>query len=463
MEAFIIALVMIIGCSFLVEIILAKPQLGEVVKGFIPTALNNEALYIAVGIIGATVMPHNLYLHSALVQTRKISSEPKDIRRAIKYNLIDSTIALNAAFFVNAAILILAASVFFSSGNTQVAHIQDAHQLLEPLLGSRLAPILFAIALIAAGQSSTLTGTLAGQIVMEGYLQLRINPWLRRLLTRLIAIVPAVIVILIYGEEKVDDLLVFSQVVLSLQLGFAVIPLIHFVSDKATMGAFAIKTYVKIGAWLVAIILVFLNVKLVAEQSIQLFESNAMWFWKLILVLGILAFACLFLVMTFLPIIKKRRQKQRAIMHGETVVLQNLAVKQTTRIAISLDFSASDEKLIAYAIAQGHTSVTYILLHVVESVSARYSGEASDDEETREDKQRLENYVMQLQKMGYKAEFTLGYRNRVKEIIRIVKESKADMLVMGAHRHSGLKDYIFGETIEDVRHALAIPVLIVNL
>lgn len=463
MEAFIIALVMIIGCSFLVEIILAKPQLGEVMKGFIPTALNNEALYIAVGIIGATVMPHNLYLHSALVQTRKISSEPKDIKRAIKYNLIDSTIALNAAFFVNAAILILAASVFFSSGNTQVAHIQDAHQLLEPLLGSRLAPILFAIALIAAGQSSTLTGTLAGQIVMEGYLQLRINPWLRRLLTRLIAIIPAVLVILIYGEEKVDDLLVFSQVVLSLQLGFAVIPLIHFVSDKATMGAFAIKTYVKIAAWLVAIILVFLNVKLVAEQTIQLFASNAMWYWKLILVLAILAFACLFLVMTFLPIIKKRRQKQRAIMHGETVVLQNLTVKQTTRIAISLDFSASDEKLIAYAIAQGHTSVTYILLHVVESVSARYSGEASDDEETREDKQRLENYVMQLQKMGYTAEFTLGYRNRVKEIIRIVKESKADMLVMGAHRHSGLKDYIFGETIEDVRHALAIPVLIVNL
>jgi manganese transport protein len=298
---------------------------------------------------------------------------------------------------------------------------------------------------------------------MEGYLQLRINPWLRRLLTRLIAIVPAVLVILIYGEEKVDDLLVFSQVVLSLQLGFAVIPLIHFVSDKATMGSFAIKTYVKIAAWLVAIILVFLNVKLVAEQSIQLFESNAMWYWKLILVLGILAFACLFLVMTFLPIIKKRRQKQRAIMHGETVVLQNLTVKQTTRIAISLDFSVSDEKLIAYAIAQGHTSVTYILLHVVESVSARYSGEASDDEETREDKQRLENYVMQLQKMGYTAEFTLGYRSRVKEIIRIVKESKADMLVMGAHRHSGLKDYIFGETIEDVRHALAIPVLIVNL
>jgi manganese transport protein len=183
MEAFIICLVAIIGGSFLVEILLAQPNMGQVAKGFIPTALNNEALYIAVGIIGATVMPHNLYLHSALVQTRKISNDSAGIRKAIKYNMIDSTIALNAAFFVNAAILVLAASVFFSTGNTQVAQIQDAHKLLEPLLGSKMAPILFAVALIAAGQSSTLTGTLAGQIVMEGYLQLRINPWLRRLLT----------------------------------------------------------------------------------------------------------------------------------------------------------------------------------------------------------------------------------------------------------------------------------------
>jgi len=463
MEAFIIALVAIIGCSFLIEIILAKPHLGDVVKGFVPSALNHQALYIAVGIIGATVMPHNLYLHSALVQTRKISNDPKGIRWAIKYNLIDSGIALNVAFFVNAAILILAASVFFTSGNTEVAHIQDAHRLLQPLLGSKLAPILFAVALIAAGQSSTLTGTLAGQIVMEGYLQLRINPWLRRLLTRLIAIVPAVLVILIYGEEKIDDLLVFSQVILSLQLGFAVIPLIHFVSDKATMGEFAIKTYVKIAAWLVAIILVFLNVKLVGEETIKIFESDTMWYWKIIVVLAILAFVCLFLIMSFLPLIKKRRQKQRATMHGETIQLQNLTVKQTSRIAVALDFSASDEKLIAYAVAQGHTSVTYILLHVVESVSARYLGEASDDDETRKDKERLENYVLQLTRMGYKVEFELGYRNRVKEIIRIVKESNADMLVMGAHRHSGLKDYIFGETIEDVRHALPIPVLIVSL
>jgi len=463
MEAFIISLVAIIGCSFLVEILIAKPDMGEVVKGFIPHALNNESLYIAVGIIGATVMPHNLYLHSALVQTRKISNDAAGIRRAIKFNLIDSTIALNAAFFVNAAILVLAASVFFTSGHTQVAQIQDAHKLLQPLLGSKLAPVLFAIALIAAGQSSTLTGTLAGQIVMEGYLQLRINPWLRRLLTRLIAIIPAVLVILIYGDNKVDDLLVLSQVLLSLQLGFAVVPLIHFVSDKKTMGEFAIKNYTKIIAWLVAIILVFLNVKLVGEETLQLFHSDSAWYWKVLLVLAIIAFICLFIAMTVLPLIKKRKQKERESMHGKTIQLQNLTVNKTRRLAVALDFSSSDEKLIAHAVAQGDASVTYILLHVVESVSARYLGEASDDDETRKDRQRLEDYARQLGDMGFQVELAIGYRNRVTEIIRLVKDSEADMLVMGAHRHAGLKDYIFGETIEDVRHALSIPVLIVNV
>jgi manganese transport protein len=463
MEAFIISLVAIIGGSFLIEIILAKPNLGLVVKGLVPHALNHESLYIAVGIIGATVMPHNLYLHSALVQTRKINRDAKGIRRAIKFNMIDSTIALNAAFLVNAAILVLAASAFFTSGNTEVAQIQDAHRLLEPLLGSRLAPILFAVALIAAGQSSTLTGTLAGQIVMEGYLQLRINPWLRRLMTRLIAIVPAVLVILIYGEEKVDALLVFSQVILSLQLGFAVIPLIHFVSDKDTMGEFAIKTRTKIVAWIVAGILVFLNVKLVTDETFKLLSSDAMWFWKVLLVVALLMFVSLFMIMTFLPLIQKRKKRQRATMHGETVQLLDLTIKTNRVIAVALDFTASDGKLIAQAVGQGNDAVTYLLLHVVESVSARYLGEASDDDETRKDKIRLENYAAQLQAKGFKVTTAIGYRNRVAEILRIVKTSGADLLVMGAHGHSGLKDYIFGETIEDVRHALSIPVLIINV
>ena len=219
----------------------------------------------------------------------------------------------------------------------------------------------------------------------------------------------------------------------------------------------------KIAAWLVAIILVFLNVRLVGEETFKLFSSDAMWYWKVLLVLAIIAFIWLFLTMTFLPLIRNRQRKQRATMHGETITLGNLVVKQTSRIAVALDFSASDEKLIAYALAQGHTEVSYILLHVVESVSARYLGEASDDDETRKDKLRIEDYAQQLQEKGYHVVTKIGYRNRVNEIIRIVKESEADMLVMGAHRHSGLKDYIFGETIEDVRHALPIPVLIVNL
>src|SRR5678809_631498 len=190
--------------------------------------IRDRALYIAIGIIGATVMPHNLYLHSALVQTRKFKRDQKGIKRALKLNMIDSTIALNLAFFVNAAILVLAASVFYFRGRTDVAEIKTAYELLSDFLGTKLAPTLFAVALIAAGQSSTITGTLAGQIVMEGYLRLRINPWIRRLMTRLIAIIPAVVVILINGEEDIDSLLILSQVVLSLQLSFAIIPLIHF-------------------------------------------------------------------------------------------------------------------------------------------------------------------------------------------------------------------------------------------
>jgi len=286
LEAFIFALVLIIGLCFLIEIILAKPSMIHVATGFIPTALNKEALYIAVGIIGATVMPHNLYLHSALVQTRKIGEDRESIKKALKFNLIDSTIALNAAFFVNAAILILAASAFYKTGYSNVAKIEDAHHLLDGLLGTKLAPLLFAIALIAAGQSSTVTGTLAGQIVMEGYLKLRINPWLRRLITRLIAITPAVFVIVIYGEDKIDALLVLSQVVLSIQLGFAVIPLIHFVSDKKTMGDFTIKPITQITAWLVAIILVGLNVKMVVEQSLEIFNKNGMIGWKITIIIA---------------------------------------------------------------------------------------------------------------------------------------------------------------------------------
>ena len=231
MELLILSLVALIGASFFIELVFARPDVGQIALGFIPGLKDSGALYIAIGIIGATVMPHNLYLHSSLVQTRRRTHDAAGIKTAIKFNLIDSTLALNLAFLVNVSILVLAAAVFFKNGFNNVAEIQDAHKLLAPLLGQKAAPILFAIALIASGQSSTITGTLAGQIVMEGYLDLRIAPWLRRLITRLLAITPTLLVIQFFGEDKLGALLILSQVILSLQLGFAVIPLIQFVSD----------------------------------------------------------------------------------------------------------------------------------------------------------------------------------------------------------------------------------------
>src|SRR5215471_7237725 len=345
MEAFIIGLVAVIGLSFLVEILLAKPNLHDVASGFALNIPGKEALYIATGIIGATVMPHNLYLHSALVQTRKIKKGEKGMRRAIRLNIADSAIALNLAFLVNAAILVLAAKVFFESGRTDVAEIKTAHELLDKFLGTKLAPTLFAVALIASGQSATITGTLAGQIVMEGYLHLRINPWLRRLMTRLIAIIPAVIVILINGEQNIDSLLILSQVVLSLQLGFAIIPLIHFVSDKQTMGTFTIKPIVKITAWLITAILVYLNIRMVMDQAGKYFANSDNLFWKMVIIIAGLVFLALLIVAIVYPLLKRRKQHIPIQLHPEATSLQTLTIPYYRRIAVALDFSQNDEKL----------------------------------------------------------------------------------------------------------------------
>lgn len=461
MEAFIITLVGVIAIAFLIEIILAKPMLGEVVKGFVPSFPNSDALYIGIGIIGATVMPHNLYLHSALVQTRKIDRTDKGIRLAIKFNRIDSTIALNLAFFVNAAILILAAAVFFKSGNSQVAEIKEAHRLLPSFLGN-LAPILFAVALIAAGQSSTITGTLAGQIIMEGYLSLRINPWVRRLITRLLAIIPALIVILIYGEEKVDALLVLSQVVLSLQLGFAIIPLIHFVSDKKTMGIFAIKPLTKVAAWLIASVLIFLNLKMLINEMMPVLEHGSMMA-KILLAAVSLLFGGILVYIIIHPFIGNNKKEASIQLHKADTNLTEIQVPEHKKIAIALDFSDNDSKILSYAIGQGKKDTSYLLLHIVESASAKLHGTESDDYETRKDIERMESYVQQLREKGHKVSGEIGYRSRVKEIIRIVKDNNADMLVIGAHGHTGLKDFIYGETVNGVRHELKIPVLVVTL
>ncbi|HUR10175.1 MAG TPA: Nramp family divalent metal transporter [Flavitalea sp.] len=462
MEAFIIALVAIVAICFLIEIIMVKPAAGDVARGLIPYFENEEALYIAIGIIGATVMPHNLYLHSALVQTRKIHPTKTGIRQALKWNFIDSTIALNIAFLVNASILILAATAFFKKG-LPVVEIKEAHTLLAPLLGSGIAPVLFAVALIAAGQSSTITGTLAGQIVMEGYLSLRINPLIRRLLTRLLAIVPAVFVIYIFGEQEVDKLLVFSQVILSMQLGFAIIPLIHFVSDKNTMGTFAIKPVVQFFSWLVASVLVYLNVRMVANEATSFFQTSDSIFWKVVIVAGGIIFAILLLYTVLFPLFSKKRKPVSIQMHPDVAGLENLAIPDYKKIAVALDFSENDQKLLGSALGQGNQSTVFLLIHVVESPTARLHGSQSDDNETRADEERLSYYIRQLTERGFNVESKLGFRNRTKEIVRIVKDEKADMLVIGAHGHSGVKDWLYGETINTVRHDLKIPVLVVNL
>jgi manganese transport protein len=461
MEAFIIALVAVIFIAFLIEMMLAKPVLGEVVKGFIPSFPDNNALYIAIGIIGATVMPHNLYLHSALVQSRKIERTDVGIKQAIKFNRIDTTIALNLAFFVNAGILILAGTVFFNSGNSQVAEIKEAHRLLPSFLGNT-APILFAVALIAAGQSSTVTGTLAGQIIMEGYLSLRINPMLRRLITRLVAIIPALIVILIYGESKIDMLLVMSQVILSLQLGFAIIPLIYFVSDKKTMGKFAIKPLEKMAAIAIASILVYLNIRMLINEVIPFFEADALTPKLLIVAAGIF-FGAILVYISIFPFLRKKTLDTSIEMHHTLDILPALTIPTYNKIAVALDFSANDHKIISYAIGQGKTDSNYLLIHIVESASAKLHGEESDDFETKKDKAQLESYAAQLIEKGFNANAVLGFKNRVKEIVRIVHEKNVDLLVIGAHGHRGVKDILYGQTVNAVRHELKIPVLVVTL
>jgi manganese transport protein len=270
LEACVISLVVIIGVCFAIELSLAKPALSAILRGLVPTTqivTNPAMLYIAIGILGATVMPHNLYLHSSIVQTRRVLPQPEAKREAIRFATLDSTVALVFAFFINAAILILSAATFHFSGHTEVAEIGDAYRLLTPLLGGTLASVVFAVALLASGLNSTITGTLAGQIVMEGFLDIRLPPWLRRLLTRLIAIIPAIVVTALYGEKGTTSLLILSQVILSLQLSFAVVPLVKFTSDPRKMGAFANGRLLRTTAWSVAVVIIALNGWLLAGTA----------------------------------------------------------------------------------------------------------------------------------------------------------------------------------------------------
>ncbi len=462
LELFIVSMVFIIGLAFFVEMLIVEPVYGDVIKGLVPSNLNGSALYIAIGIIGATVMPHNLYLHSALVQTRKFDRSTTGIKDALKFNFIDTTIALNLAFFVNAAILILAAAAFYANGYHEVAEIQDAFVLLENIFG-KAAPTLFAIALIAAGQSSTITGTLAGQIIMEGHLNIRIQPWLRRLITRLIAIVPAFCTILFFGEDSLGSLLIFSQVILSLQLGFAVIPLIHFNSDKKLMGAFTIKTWVKVLAWLSSAIIVYLNIHLVVEELTSWLNGGAN---KTVVYLVVLPFllACLaLLVYVFIhPFVTKRKENKKLVPHGQAVGYINNLVIEYKHIGITTDFSSNDQKIINNALLQGGESASYTFIHVVETAAARYHGKDVLDQETILDEENLKKYTTDLIALGFKADYKIGYGSTANAIAKIVNDSEIDFLVMGAHGHKGIKDLAFGTTVESVRHKIRVPVLIIN-
>ena len=466
MEAFILSLVAIIGFCFLGELFFAAPKINEIASGFIPSIPSHEALYIAIGIIGATVMPHNLYLHSSLVQTRKFKKNSEEIRKAIKFNIIDSAIALNFAFFVNAAILILAATAFYKNGMFEVAEIQDAYRLLEPVLGSKWAPILFAVALIAAGQSSTITGTLAGQIVMEGYLNLRIQPWLRRIITRMIAIVPAFLIIYFSGETATGKLLVGSQVVLSMQLGFAVIPLIHFVSDKEKMGEFVINNTLKILAWTSAIVIIGLNIKLVYEvlSSFLSTDSPNLWLYRATLIpIAFLALLLLVFVILEPRLISIRKEKFTQLHSGFLPLdIPKKIDVAFSRIAVSVDFSSMDSKTIQNALAQGGKKAEYLLIHVVESAGARWLGDEIKDHETNMDRDFLKKYATDLVAAGYQCTYEIGYGNRKMEIPRIVTQFNADLMIMGGHGHQTVMDWIFGTTISEVRHQLNIPVLIVR-
>jgi manganese transport protein len=463
LEVFIISLVFIIGASFVVEMFIVSPDYGDVVQGFIPSELGGSALYIAIGIIGATVMPHNLYLHSSLVQTRKFDRSPKGIKSALKYNFIDSAIALNLAFFVNAAILVLAAAAFYVNGYYDVAEIQDASKLLENLFGS-VAPIFFAIALIAAGQSSTITGTLAGQIVMEGHLNLRIQPWVRRLITRLLAIIPALFTIIYFGNEALGSLLVLSQVVLSLQLGFAIIPLIHFNSDKKKMDQFAISIWTKILAWISAAVIVYLNISLVFEEIqnwLKTAGSSSIYIYIFVIPIAFASLGLLAYIFIH-PLLQLKTREKNQLPHGQAQKFEPIEAVHYKKIGISIDFSEVDHRVIQNALKQGGKEAAYTFIHIVESAAARYLGTSAMDHETQKDLANLENYEQQLIQLGYKTDHKIGFGNPGLEIAKIVNEEKLDILIMGSHGHRGLKDMVYGTTVESVRHNISVPILIVT-
>ncbi len=470
MEAFIVVLVTTIGGCLGVEVLLSRPDWGNIASGLVPSLAGEGALYLAIGILGATVMPHNLYLHSALVQSRAITQTPAGIRAGLRFNVIDSVVALNGAFFVNASLLVMAASTFHRSGHHGVGEIQEAHRLLEPILGTALAPIVFAVALIASGQSSTITGTLAGQIVMEGFVRLRLRPIVRRLATRAVALVPALVVILVAGEKATGELLVLSQVVLSLQLSFAVIPLIHLTSDRRWMGPHAAPPWIQVCGWLIAITIAALNIKLAVETVGSWAGSAAgarAWLvWAAALPAGF-GLAALLGWVTVVPIWQRWRGAPTPVelsVHGPSLVPEVIPAQVPRRLAAAVDFSAADAGVLSHALSLARAAgrgASVLLLHVVESGGARVLGAELQDVEARGDHEHLELYVGELIELGVDASSALGFGDPAEQIARLVAEHSPDLVIVGGHGHGLVGDLVHGTTVERLRHRLGVPLLVV--
>jgi manganese transport protein len=469
-EAFVLVLIATIAGCFAFEIFFARPNATEIIGGLVPH-LNFQSLYIAVAILGATVMPHNLYLHSALVQTRQIGRTDQDKRRACRYNFLDLTIALNGALFVNAAILILAAAVFFKR-HIIVTEIQQAYQLLSPILGTTAASVLFALALLSSGQSSTLTGTMAGQIVMEGFLHFRMQPWLRRAVTRFLAITPAALTIYFAGETGSYKLLILSQVILSLQLPFAVIPLVHFTSDRKRMGEFANGLLLKVGAWSCAAVVLVLNAWLLWNQTSSWASQSGRYRPIVVtsLIVAAIGLVVLLVVVTCWPWFYRlglRRAPVAAERIAVTVPEQTAPVfpsRTYSSILVPIDHSDADHEALgnALALAKMHDS-RIILLHVEEGVTSQMFGSLSSTAEITEGQDYLAHIVASLRSQNVEVDVVVRHGNNpAKEIAAGISEVQPDLVIMASHGHRGLKDLIFGTTINSVRHRVKVPLLIVR-
>jgi manganese transport protein len=471
MEAFIVMLIALIGACFLVEIFLCRPDWTGpegALRGLAPGPLGGQALYVAIGIIGATIMPHNLYLHSSLVQSRDVQRSRLSVKQACRFNLIDSLVAMNGAFLINAAILIVAAATFY--GQAQVTELQQAYHLLGKLLPSpRIAQVAFALALLAAGQSSTVTGTLAGQITMEGFLNFRMRPWLRRLVTRLLAIVPAMAVILSVGQagHAVYWLLILSQVVLSLQLPFAVVPLVKFTSSRIKMGPFANPRWVKALAWVVTGIIVSLNTQLVVQQVGHWGETLGPWRWGLYV--GICPLLGVLMGLLLWMILRPERAAQPAPIVTAQQVLEGGAggAPPFRRIGVALQATRDDAGILAQAIALAKANrCELVLLHVVEGVGGQWYGPQTGDLESRQDQFYLDELAGRLgkelagQTAGVRA--VLGYGDVTRALAVMTQREGVDLLVVGSHGHRGLGDVIHGATISGLRHAVNVPVFAVR-